>query len=281
MKKIKRIILFALLLSLLLCTTAYAGDSEARLNYVTDEAGLLSMAEYSILNDAAAQISAEYGCSVYIITVNDYTAYSSGDIYTCATEMFTGYNLGYGEDKNCVLLILSMADRDYSLIAHGAVGNAAFTDYGKDVMSDNFLDDFADNDWFGGFEDYIDYAEYMLAEAAKGTPVDIVIEPHVENHQMNIALIIAVPCLVAFIVCSVFKAQMKTVRRKRTADDYVRGNVNLHVKEDIYTHTTTTRRRIERENNSGSYSRSSSSGGSSFGGTTVRSGGFSGKSGKF
>ena len=277
MKKINRVILFVMLLSMLFCTTAFAGDSAARLNYVTDEAGLLSMTECAMLNEAAAQVSAEYGCSVYIITVNDYKNYVDGSVYDCATGIFTAYELGYGEDKNGILLLLSMAERDYSLIAHGAVGNSAFTDYGKDVMCDNFLDDFSRGDWFGGFEDYIDYAEYMLAENAKGTPVDLVVRPKVENHSLNIALIIAVPCLVALVVCSIFAGQMKTVRRKNNANEYTRGKATLYVKQDTYTHTTTSRRRLERPKDNSGY-KSSSSGG---GGTTIRSGGFSGKSGKF
>ena len=277
MKKINRIILFALLLSLIFCTTAYAGDSAARLNYVTDEAGLLSASEYNVLNTAAAQISAEYGCSVYIITLNDYKNYSDGNVYDCATEIFTNYELGYGADKNGVLLLLSMAERDYSLIAHGSVGNTAFTDYAKDVLSDKFLDDFSYNKWFSGFEDYIDYAEYMLAEATKGTPVDVpAAAPRRVNHGQNIALIITVPCLVAFAVCTVFKSQMKTVKRKRTAESYITGDVNLRYKEDRYTHTTTTRRRVQQQQTNRSFS---SSGGG--GGTTIGGGGFSGKSGKF
>jgi len=276
MKKFNRVFLFALLLSLLLSLTAYADDSAAQLNYVTDEAGLLNMQEYSILNTAAAQISAEYGCSVYIITVNDYRNYTNGDIDDCATQIFNAYELGYGEDKNGVLLILSMDDRDYSLIAHGAVANAAFTDYAKDVMRDGFLDNFSGNDWFGGFEDYIDCAERMLAEAAKGTPVDVSpVQPATRgSNPFSFLLVVFVPCLIALVICSSFKAQMKTARIKTSAGDYVEnGGINLHVRQDMFMHRTQTRQIIQQQQNR--------SVGSVGGGTTIRTGGFSGKSGKF
>ena len=50
---------------------------------------------------------------------------------------------------------LSMAERDFQMLAHGDTANAAFTDYGKYIMQDEFLDNFREDDWYGGFADYI------------------------------------------------------------------------------------------------------------------------------
>lgn len=53
------------------------------------------------------------------------------------------------------MLALSMAERDFQMLAHGDTANAAFTDYGKYIMQDEFLDNFREDDWYGGFADYI------------------------------------------------------------------------------------------------------------------------------
>ena len=55
----------------------------------------------------------------------------------------------------------TMAERDYTLIAYG-YGNTAFTDYGKDKLSEVFLDDFGDDNWYSGLSDYLDKSESML-----------------------------------------------------------------------------------------------------------------------
>ena len=66
---------------------------------------------------------------------------------------------------------------------------------------------------------------------------------------------------------------MRTVRVGRTADEYVpvRG-VNVHLREDTYVHST--HRTVV-------HSDDDDDGGSFGGGTSVRSSGFSGSSGKF
>ena len=100
---------------------------------------------------------------MYIVTVEDFTDYS--DTYYVkgfGEELFSSYDLGLGDDNCGILLILSMAERDYGLVAHGDFANAAFTDYGKDKLSEAFLDDFGDDNWYSGLSDYLDKSESML-----------------------------------------------------------------------------------------------------------------------
>lgn len=84
----------------------------------------------------------------------------------------------------------------------------------------------------------------------------------------KLLIIVFAPCLIALGVCLVFRMQMKTAREKSTAHEYViPGSRNLRVREDIFTHRTQQRVHIPKHNSSG--------------GTTVRSSGFSSRSGKF
>jgi len=273
MKKFVSGLVLIFVLCMALSPMAYADDSSAKLNYVTDDAALLSSEQYQQLNTYAAELSEEYGCSVYIITLNDYTDIVNGSVYDCATAIFDYYELGWGSDKNGVLLLLSMEERDYSLIAHGSTGNSAFTDYGKDYLSDKFLDDFRENDWYGGFVDYLETAGYMLEQNRMGSPVDISGAYSEGSGKLSpiaaIGFILLLPCAVALIVCSIFRAQMKTAKLKTTAQDYVEnGGIELRVRQDLFLHRTQTRQVIQKPKSGG-------------GGTTIGRGGFSGKSGKF
>ena len=79
-------LLISLLLSLaLLLSLGAAVHGEARLDYVTDGAGLLTEAEVHDLQSRAARISEQYSCGVYIVVVDDYvtpnTMVDAGDVF--------------------------------------------------------------------------------------------------------------------------------------------------------------------------------------------------------
>ena len=174
MKKRISSLLATMVLALFLCIPALAtGFDEAGLYFVTDEAGLLSDQECLELERRAEEISLKYKCGVYIILLDDFTAYTYDEtIYEAAKTLYQEYRLGYGEEKSGELLLLSMAERDYTLIAYG-YGNTAFTDYGKDKLSEVFLDDFGDDNWYSGLSDYLDKSESMLQSAREGHPLDV------------------------------------------------------------------------------------------------------------
>ncbi len=242
-----------------------AGTGEQ--HYITDEAGLLQDSQRLELERQAKDISQRYGCGVYLVTVGDYTDTAPGSVYDCARVIYTQKNLGLGAEQNGLLLLLSMEDRDYSLISHGTAGNAAFTDYGKDVLTDAFLPALADNDWYEGFQLYLEQSETLLAQAAAGHPVDAPGQNVGRFHPLAILFSLVLGSGVAAIVCLILKGSMKSVREAAGASAYLEPDgVQFTIRQDHFTHRTQTRRKIETE------VKSSSSGGS---------GGFSGKSGKF
>ncbi len=255
-------------------TVIDSGTEEQEI-YIYDEAGLFTGEQYQNLQEQAMSISNYSQCGVYFVAVNDYTDYSSySDILSAAEELYLANGFGIGEEQNGILLILSMIERDYALVAYGDFGNMAFTDYGKDVMSENFLDDFADNHWYGGVLDYLLDCEHMLDMALEGTPLDVQIQGTSQDRPLFMAIPMALlpAAALSLVICFIFKRQMKTARRQTDAFEYVVGNsVDFRVRQDIFTHVTHSRRKIN----------TSSGGSKPGGGTTVRSSGFSGKSGKF
>lgn len=264
--------LSVLCLALALALPAWAAD-----RYVTDEAGILSAQEADALEEQARQVTEQYGCGVYIVVVPDYNAISTVSVRQAAEDHFTQNGYGTGSDGDGVMLFLSMNDRDYAFIAHG-YGNIAFTDYGKERLQQEFLDDFRNNDWYQGCRDFITQCGQYLERARSGNPVDVQ-NMHLGERLMDrygvlgVAVpIVGIPLIIAFIVCFALKAKMKSVHTATGAAFYaVPGSMDLMAATDIFTHTTESRVRIE----------SDSGRGGGGGGTSVNSSGFSGTSGKF
>lgn len=272
MRMMKR--LFALLAALLLCTALLLPAVAVGERYVWDEAGLLTADETAYLEQLAAEYSRQHGCGVYIAAVYDPSI--SYDVEVRAEEFYRSHALGEGAESCGILLFLSMAGRDYDLCAYGNTAHDAFTDYGKNKLARVFLDDFSDDDWYGGFRDYLNECDRYLTLSEQGTPVDVPAarEPTLGEKLRNGALGGgALGTLAALIRGGILKSKMKSVRTAVNADDYVRSHgVHLTEHKDVFSHTTQTRVRIETD--------SGRSGGGG-GGTSINSGGFSHSSGKF
>lgn len=264
-KKITLSLLLALCLVLSLGGVALA-SSQITMPHVTDAVGLLSNEEIMALEQQAGQIEDSYGCAPYILVVEDFRVYEdTTDIFEAGMNLYERWELGHGPEKNGLLLILSMAERDYALVTYGSVTHQAFTDYGQDYLREQFLDNFRNDDWAGGFRDYLDTGAWLLEQAKNGTPYDVNTAPKGFN-----PLILVIPLVLALVVCLVLTGQMKTAKRKTEAGDYmVQGGAKMRVVQDIFTHRTVTRQVIQSENKGGG------------GGTTINARGFSGKSGKF
>jgi hypothetical protein len=84
---------------------------------------------------------------------------------------------------------------------------------------------------------------------------------------MKAAIALGPASLIGFLVCGIFKGQMKTAKEKETAEDYVvSGSARLRIREDTFLNRTRTVQVIE--HNSGGGSRPSG------GGTSHHSGKF-------
>ncbi len=274
--------LLALVLTAFAAVPAFAESNgqDSLPYYVSDVAGVLSSEDWQQMESYAAQISETYQCGVYIVTLNDYKSYSdTNSFWNFSQEFYKRYNMGMGEGKNGILLIMSMNERDYSLLAYGSDAHYAFTDYGKEVLEEQFLDNFRSNDWTGGFKDYLSGCDSLLARAAQGNPLDVAPPSYTYSEPSrglgegaSLAIVVFAPCLIAFAACSAMKKQMKPVSRSVRADDYVvPGGVNLSLKRDVFINRTVSVRVIQTHSDRDSHG----------GGTTINSGGFSGHSGKF
>jgi len=277
-----RKLLAATWLALIMTLAVAPGAAAAQGDLVTDEAGVLSAADQASLNDRAQQISAAQDCDVAIIVVKDMGNTTADE---AAKAAWAAHGLGTGADQSGVLLFLSMAERDYALIAHG-YGNTAFTDYGKATLLDDYvLPQLGQNKYAAGFRAFLDQAERYLTLARAGSPVDV---PggggggpggsggtSAGNSQSGrIAVTVGLPLLVSLLICLYWRSKMKTARIATQANDYITvPGLVLTARDDSFLFRTETRVLVEDS--------SSNRTGGGFGGTSIGGGGFSARVGKF
>lgn len=268
----KRIVILAVLLLALtvIPLSVSAASSGFRSDHVIDRANLLSASQSGDLEQMAAQLSEQYRCGVYFIAVDSWRALNGNDVFDCADVIYTNYLPGYGPERDGILLLLSMQERDYALLAYGGAQNV-FTDRAMTHMEDDFLSYFGDDNWSGGVKAYLKSTEKILQLAQEGTIITPGNDPiaQAEARTWKTLVVVAVPLLVAFIVCMVFKGQMNTVHGISAARYAEDSGLELMIREDVFTHVTRVRQKIE--------SQSSSRSGGSSGHSTGHSSGHSGK----
>lgn len=235
------------------------------MNYVFDLRGMLSDGEREELEDRAEDIALRRSCGIYTLFVEDFTAYGYGDDpYTALYQIYHAEGLGVGEDRNGVIIMLSMKERDYAMFVYGEYAEYAFDEYGQEKLEERFLGDFGEDDWYGGISNYLDACEEYLTKADAGKPVR-------RPYWIWFVISAGCSCLAAGTVCLCLLRKMKSVHQKAEADAYLTADgLHLTKQYDRYTHTTETRTKIQKESSGGGGSTYSESGG-----------GGSGRSGKF
>lgn len=255
-----------------------------------DNAPLFDAAVAAETEQLCAEAAELYGCGIYTVILDDFTIYDS-TAYEAAKDIYRERNFGIGENKNGIMLMLSMSERDYALICYGDIANSAFTDAVQEQIEDAFLDDFAEDSWDSGLKDYVASSIHVLAnfdgtigEAFPGYYEDGVYYPPVDLTAQEVLqgywwLILMLSCLVAVkgkpLVQRWLERDMHTAHEELDADSYVPAEgVKLTKQTDVFSHEE--RRIVYHDFDDDSCSSSDSEWA-----TTVDSDGFSGRSGKF
>lgn len=273
---------FAILLMAALLVSCFAVSAlatQAQLNYVTDEAGLFTDTERGTLESRAQEISERYNFGVYIITLPDYRDYTtSSSVETCAMELYDDNTLGWGSDRAGTMLLLSMQERDFDLDFYSSRANRIFTEVGRDRMEDRFIPYFRNDNFYGGYMEYLNTCEEYLQAAEEGHPVGEGESRHSGQDEKASPALALIPGGIAALLVGIFtSAPMHSAKQQRDANQYVRGRLNLRRRSDMFLNRTVSRSPRNTE------SRSSGSSGSSGGSHShsYSSGGHSGRSGKF
>lgn len=235
--------------------------------YLTDSYGLLTEAEQAAIESYAKQASQKHGCGVYVLIVDDYSLLNdNSEIFKANYTYYHDRNMGIGDGRDGVFLLLSMNDRDFSFFVYGEKAEYALNDWGQMMLEDEFVDDFADNRWYDGLEDFVNTCDEYLTLAEQGDPVR-------EPPAGKLALSTAISSFIALLASSFMWNKNKWAKERTSAYGYISGTLVCDISEDRYLNTTVKKRIIEDDSNSGGSGSSSS---------VARSGGGgSGRSGKF
>ena len=106
------------------------------MQYVFDVADLLPYEKWENLEARAEAISQKQDCGVYFALVDDYTEFGNGSIYEVTYQLYHGSELGMGSGRDGIIVLLSMAERNYAMFVYGEYAEYAFDEYGKEKLED-------------------------------------------------------------------------------------------------------------------------------------------------
>ena len=265
MKKIS----YLFIIMVLMCTPFLSASVKAEENHpprLVDHSDLLSSSEEEWISDKLDEVSRKQNFDVVIVTVDSLQGKSAME-YADDFYDYNGYGMGNHYDG--VLLLVSMYERQWWISTYG-YGITAITEAGIDYISQQFLSDLSNGDYARAFYTYVSLCDEFVAQAKTGTPYDVGNLPK-EPFPFLMALLISlgVGFLIAFIVVSCMKAQLKTVHYQSNSRQYIKqGSMQLTRQYDQFLYANISKRRKpEQKQSGGGSSTHGSSSGRSHGGS--------------
>ena len=235
--------------------------------YVIDDARLLTIEQRQELNAYAEKITETYGMGIYIMSVEDFHNYGEeSQIFDVLWNYYHDNSLGYGAKRQGMILMLSIAERDFATFFYGEDTEYAFNGFGQAQLENYFLDDFGSDDWYDGFKDFLTASEDFMEKAAAGEPVR-------DNPWSLASVFVLIALFVSFVVTRLLWMKMANVAAQKGAKRYQTAEGLVLTKQIDQFLTQTIRRRKIESSDSGS-GRSGSSRAHSGGGGSGRSGKF-------
>jgi len=249
-------ILFIFLTTILF--TVYAVSLFAA-NRLVDDADLLTASEKNSVSALLDKISEQQKCDVIIVTINDNPA----DTDTYAENYFHDNDYGYGENKDAILLLISIADNDWWAIYPSGFAETAFTSAGKTHIIGVVKQLLSEDKFYEAFTTFAKKSDDFLTQAKSGKPYDNGNLPGKGITLVTILISIGIGLVMALIITANMKSALKTVNKQARADEYVHpGSMQVTASREtfLYKETKKTERQTSTNSGSGKGSSSSSSG---------------------
>ena len=216
---------------------------------VQDAAKLLSSEERLNLQAKLDEISDRQQLDVVVVTtdsLDDRTAEAYAD------DMFDYGGYGYGDNRDGVLFLISMEERDWHISTRG-YGITAFTDAGIRYIGKQMKPDLKAGNYAEAFDTYADLCDEFIAKARNGNPYDVKNLPREPLSFKWIPISIVVGVVLAFIVVGMMKSKLKTVRNQAEANDYLKpGSLDVTQRRELFLYHTLTRTAKPKGDDSGS-----------------------------
>lgn len=233
---------------------------------LADEADILSEREEKHVLDKLDEISEKQNIDVAVVTVDSLEGQSPMNY---ADHYYEVHQYGYGENKDGVLLLIAMDESKWWMTTSG-FGITAITDDGISYISDKFLSYLSEGEYEDAFLIFAETCDQFFTQAKTGEPYDagnLPKEPFNIGFSALISLVIGF--VTAFLITSVMKSKLKTVRRQGAASEYMNKNsLNVVYANDFFLHRDVRRtRKADNDRKGGGSSTHTSNSGSTFGGS--------------
>ena len=240
--------LISVILALLLCASLAVSVSAATPKFIYDDADLLTSNQEAVLTAKLAQYSDAYKAQIVVKTAK--TLDRSIDEYL--DYFYDSKGVGYGENHDGVLLLICMDVREYRILSNG---------YAGDVISESKIDEICDVIQpflsSGHYAEAVDRFAYNCAGY-----LDEYVNFNVGKY-LGISLLIGIA--VGIVVVLILRGQLKSVRQKSRADDYMKpGSLKLTSSNEIFLYRNVTRTARPKSSSSGGGGGSRSRGGGKF-----------------
>ncbi len=251
--------IFALFGCMVLLCTLFMFTASAEGKLLVDDAGLLDVDESTAILTSLNDVSNELDCSLVIMTAN--SCYGI-DIDERSYALYNEFGYGRGENKNGVMLFISMEDSEGENYLHITPYGDCVSYFSEDSLNalyDKVVVKLKDKDYVGAFETYIKETRRIFKH-----------ETGFFTFQRLLAAL-AIGVVIGFIVVTSMKAKLKSVRFQPEANNYLKpGSLNVTLAEEHFLYHTVTRTARPKNNSNGG------------GGSHIGSGGVSrGASGRF
>lgn len=230
-------------LIVLLLILAVPAMAAADVPHLVDGADLLTPSEEATLEAKLVALSDKLGMDIVIVTTDD-TGYKSTYAYA---DDFYDYG-GYGEDG--ILWLIDMDNRQSTFSTTGKGIDRLDSD-SEDTIQDEVTPLLTDGYYYDACLTFVDMCEDACSF----------------NWGFTAVICLVIGLVVALIATGVMKGQLKTVRAKAAASDYMRpGSLQVTESRDLFLYRNVTRTARPKDTGSGG-NRVSSSGRSHGGGS--------------
>lgn len=243
--------LFSVLLVLALVFLLTVSASAAQMPRLVDSADLLSADQEADLLARLDQVSGELQVDVVIVTMDSCGGYDPDDV---VAAYYDDYGFGYGTNRDGVVLLLSMAERDWRILSNGFAADA-ITLNDIDRIGDSIVGDLSGGDYY---EAFMTYATMCKQEIEDERQFDF---------DLSLGISIFIGLVVALIAVEVMRGGHRSVRSQTGAREYaVPGGLKVTYSNDLFLYRNVNRVHRPKETSSGSSFRGGGGGGRNIGG---------------
>lgn len=249
--------LFVPVLLLCLVVSLVFSAQAADLPRFVDGAGLLSQSQADELNAKLDQMSERLNFD-FVIATTQTTNGMGAEEASC--QIYDYYHYGYGPNHDGVILFINMGERDWFITSTGS-GEDYINRAARDYIADEIVPLLSSGNYNGAFRTFADLACEMVESGMNGRTYR---DPFPLLRNLLIGL--GVSMLIALIVVSKYKSDLKTVKAQYSAASYeTPGSLNItRARDQFLYHQITRTPRPKPQNNSsrggGGISHSSSGG---------------------